>query len=138
VLYGIGEKINPNFFTWVLDKLIKGEKIKVVTDQLNNPTLAFDLAKALLELWEIKYTGIINITGYEYLSRYDFALKIAEKFDLKKDLISPVKTEDLKQIAPRPKKGGLKIDKASRILNTKLSDINEGLEHLKKKLKDLI
>lgn len=135
VLYGLGKKINPNFFTWVLDKLKKEEKIKIVTDQLNNPTLADDLACAIQELWEKKFTGIINISGSEYLSRYDFAQKIAHEFDLKKDLISPVKTEDLKQKASRPYKGGLKIELAKRILNTRLSDISQGLEHLKKKIK---
>ena len=135
VLYGLGEEINPNFFTWVLDKLRKKEKIKIVTDQLNNPTLADDLASAILELWEIKFTGIINISGSEYLSRYDFARNIAEEFDLKEDLISPIKTKDLKQKAPRPCKGGLKIELANRILDTKLSDISQGLENLKKKMK---
>jgi dTDP-4-dehydrorhamnose reductase len=135
VLYGLGEKINPNFFTWVLNKLKKEEKIKIVTDQLNNPTLADDLASAILELWEKKFTGLINISGSEYLSRYDFARKIAEEFDLKKDLIYPIKTQDLKQKAPRPYKGGLKIELANRILDTRLSDISQGLEHLKKKMK---
>ncbi len=135
VLYGLGERINPNFFTWVLDKLKKDEKIKIVTDQLNNPTLAFDLAKSILELWETKYAGIINIAGSEYLSRYDFAQKIAEIFDLEKDLIYPIKTEDLKQIAPRPKKGGLRIDLAKKTLETDLSNISKGLEHLKKRLR---
>ena len=134
VLYGLGEKINPNFFTWVFDKLKKEEKTKIVTDQLNNPTLADDLARAILELWEKKFTGLINISGSEYLSRFDFAQKIAEKFDLKKDLIYPIKTEELKQKAPRPYKGGLKIELAHRVLNTRLSDISEGLEYLKKKM----
>lgn len=134
VLYGVGEKISPNFFTWVLSKLKSEEKIKVVTDQFNNPTLADDLAKAILELWEIKYTGTINIAGSEYLSRYDFAKKIAEEFDLKKDLIYPIKTEDLKQKAPRPFKGGLRIDLAKSILKTDLLGVSRGLEHLKKEI----
>ncbi|MGB2696493.1 MAG: dTDP-4-dehydrorhamnose reductase [Candidatus Zixiibacteriota bacterium] len=134
VLYGLGEKINPNFFTWVLNKLKKDEKINVVTDQLNNPTLVDDLAKAILTLTQKKFTGIINIAGSEYLSRYDFARKIADKFDLKRDLIHPIKTEDLKQKAPRPKRGGLKVDLAKKILQTEFSDITLGLDHLKKEL----
>ncbi len=134
VLYGVGEKVNPNFFTWVLNKLRKSEKINVVTDQFNNPTLVDDLSKAILELAAKKFCGTINLAGSEYLSRHDFARLIADKFELKKDNIRPIKTEDLKQKAPRPFKGGLKIDLAKKILKTELLGVSKGLEHLKKEI----
>jgi dTDP-4-dehydrorhamnose reductase len=134
VLYGVGRKINPNFFTWVLNKLKNKEKINVVTDQFNNPTLVDDLARAILKLADKKFSGIINIAGSEYLSRFDFAKKIAKEFELDENKINPIKTEDLKQKAPRPYKGGLRIDLAKNILQTYLSDVNKGLEQLRKKI----
>jgi len=134
VLFGVGEKVNPNFFTWVLDKLRNSEKIRVVTDQFNNPTLVDDLARAILELASKKFSGIINLAGSDYLSRYDFAQKIAEEFELDKNKINPIKTDDLKQKAPRPFKGGLKTDLAKKILKTDLSGVSKGLDHLRKEI----
>jgi dTDP-4-dehydrorhamnose reductase len=77
---------------------------------------------------------VINIAGREYLSRYDFALKIAEKFGLNKENILPIQTSQLHQPAPRPLKGGLKIEFAQKILKTKLLDVNEGLDVVKRQL----
>lgn len=134
VLYGVALGVNPNFFTWVFNKLKNDERIKVVTDQFNNPTLVDDLARAILELTSQKFSGIINIAGSEYLSRYDFAQKIAEEFELDRDKIEPINTQDLKQKAPRPLKGGLRIDLAKKTLKTDLSGMNEGLKQVRKEM----
>ena len=131
VLYGIGKDTKPNFLTWVIDKLSQNEKIKVVTDQFNNPTLADNLAFAIQEMVERDFSGIYHIAGSEYLSRYDFALRIASKFDFDQNAIFPIQTKDLKQKAPRPLRGGLKIEKAQRILKTTLLSVEEGLDFLK-------
>lgn len=134
VLYGWGKNVKSNFVLWAINKLKENQKINVVNDQYNNPTLADNLACAVVELISNKFSGVINIAGREYLSRYDFALKIAEKFGLNKENILPIQTSQLHQPAPRPLKGGLKIEFAQKILKTKLLDVNEGLDVVKKQL----
>lgn len=134
VLYGMAEGANPNFFTWVFNRLRNDQSIRVVTDQFNNPTLVDDLARAILELTARKFSGTINLGGTEYLSRYNFARKIAEEFEFDANKIVPVTTEDLKQKAPRPLKGGLRIDLAKRILKAELSGVSEGVKHLRKEI----
>jgi dTDP-4-dehydrorhamnose reductase len=134
VLYGFAENVKPNFVLWVINELKEEKKINVVDDQYNNPTLADNLAQAIVELISNKFSGVINIAGREYPSRYDFALKIVEKFGLNKENISPIHTSQLHQPAPRPLKGGLKIEFAQKILKTKLLDVNEGLEIVKRQL----
>ncbi|MCJ7496615.1 MAG: dTDP-4-dehydrorhamnose reductase [candidate division Zixibacteria bacterium] len=131
VLYGKGENLRPNFVLWLIQKLSNKEKVKIVTNQYNNPTLADNLASAIKEAIEKNISGILNIAGSEYLSRYDFALKVAKKFNFDKNLISPALTSELKQKAPRPFRGGLKIDKAKKLLKTELLDIEKGLEFMK-------
>ena len=116
---------------WLIQKLSNKEKVRIVTDQYNNPTLADNLADAIKEAIEKNISGILNIAGSEYLSRYEFALKIAKKFSLDPNLISPDLTSELKQKAPRPHRGGLKIDKAKKLLQTELLDIEKGLEYIK-------
>ena len=44
------------------------------------------------------------------MNRLDFAVKIANTFDLNADLIKPITTEELNQPAQRPLNSGLKTD----------------------------
>jgi dTDP-4-dehydrorhamnose reductase len=136
VLYGWGNKVKPNFLLWLLEKLSGGEKIEIVTDQLNNPTLADNLSACLLEMAEKNLTGIFHVGGAEYLSRYDFALKVADNFNFEKSLISPVQTALLAQPAQRPRRGGLKIEKVKKFLKTKLLNVEEGLQLVKREMRD--
>ena len=133
VLYGKSLGETHDFVLWLIQKLKNRQEVKIVTDQYNNPTLADNLAEAIKEATEKGISGILNIAGSEYLTRYDFALKIAEKFNLDQSLIKKVLTSELNLPAPRPLKGGLKIDKAKKLLKTELLDVEKGLEYLKKK-----
>ena len=135
VLYGFGKKVRNNYLLWLLEKLSGGEKIEIVTDQLNNPTLADNLSACLVEMAEKNLTGIFHVGGAEYLSRYDFALMAADIFELDKSLITPVQTALLTQPAKRPRRGGLKTEKAQKFLKTRLLTVEEGLEQAKKEMR---
>ena len=137
VLYGTGVSVRPNFVTWVQKRLHEGRPLKVVKDQNNNPTLADNLADAIAELLDIKFSGIIHFGGADYLDRYQFAKTISEVFSYNASLILPALTDDLQQAAKRPSKGGLKIDKAKELLKTKPLTVKEGLEILKKQLQSI-
>jgi dTDP-4-dehydrorhamnose reductase len=131
VLYGFGKNVKKNFLLWLLERLSAGEKLSIVTDQFNNPTLADNLAECILEIVQRDLSGILHVAGAEYLSRYDFAVQVAKKFGYDRTLISPATTESLGQKAKRPPRGGLKIEKAHSLLSTKLLDVEEGLEKAK-------
>ncbi|NIM97878.1 MAG: dTDP-4-dehydrorhamnose reductase [candidate division Zixibacteria bacterium] len=137
VLYGFGKKVKKNFLLWLLERLAAGEKLKIVTDQFNNPTLADNLSACILEMTEENLSGVFHIGGAEYLSRYDFALKVAEVFGFEEAEIAPIKSDSLKQKAKRPYRGGLKIQKAQGILKTKLLDVKEGLTRAKESQKQV-
>ncbi|MCK4223904.1 MAG: dTDP-4-dehydrorhamnose reductase [candidate division Zixibacteria bacterium] len=137
VLYGFGKKVKKNFLLWLIEKLSAGEKIKIVIDQFNNPTLADNLSLCVLEMVRKNLSGVFHIGGAEYLSRYDFALKVAGSFNFNKAGISPTKTESLKQKAKRPFRGGLKTEKAQRILKTKLLNVEESLDQAKQSQKEI-
>jgi dTDP-4-dehydrorhamnose reductase len=138
VLYGLGKSVKPNFLLWVLDKLSRNEKIKIVTDQFNNPTLADNLSSCILEMARKNISGTYHIGGSEYLSRYEFALKVAVKFNFDKNNVLSTKTELLQQQAKRPHRGGLKIDRAEKILETQLLSVDEGLDYTKQSEKNMV
>lgn len=134
VLYGTGVNTRPNFATWLIDKLAKGDRLAIVDDQFGHPTLADDLAKAILKIVELKKSGLYHIAGSEYIDRYHFALKVAEIFGFNADLIRPIKTVDLQQKAPRPLNSRFNMEKAFRDLQLEMSGVQDGLTQLKNQL----
>ena len=134
VLYGIAPNSRPDFVRWIVNSLRKQENLRIVKDQINNPTFIDDLVQGINKVIEFRKTGIFNIGGKEFLSRYDFTLRIADFFDLDKNLIAPITTEELKQPARRPLKSGLITLKAETELGYKPHTINESLAAMKKEL----
>ena len=134
VLYGPAKYGRPDFVKWVVNSLKAGETIKIVTDQINNPTYVDDIVSAINKIIEFKKEGVYNIGGREFLNRYEFTLKIADFFGFDKDLIKPITTKDLKQPAPRPLKSGLIILKAETELNYKPFSLEETFQLMKKEL----
>lgn len=134
VLYGIAKNSRPDFVRWVVNSLRAGKEIKIVTDQINNPTFIDDLVQAVNKIIDFKKEGIFNIGGKEFLSRYEFTLQIADYFNLDKKLIKPIKTSDLNQPARRPLKSGLLTIKAQTELDYKPISIIESLSLMKKEL----
>jgi dTDP-4-dehydrorhamnose reductase len=125
-----------NFALWLIDKLRNKEEVKIVTDQYITPTLNTNLAMMLLEITERKLKGIFHTAGATRVSRHEFALRIADKFGLDKDLILPSRMEEMKWIAYRPKDSSLDTSKASRYLKEKPLDLDTALEILEGELKD--
>ena len=134
VLYGIAPNSRPDFVRWVVNSLGKDENIRIVNDQINNPTFIDDLVQGINKIIEFRKTGVYNIGGQEFLSRYEFTLRIADYFDLDKNLITAITTEELNQPARRPLKSGLVILKAETELGYKPHTIIESLSAMKKEL----
>ena len=134
VLYGTAPDSRPDFVKWVVRSLRDNEKIRIVTDQINNPTFIDDLVQAISKIVEFGKTGVYNIGGREFLSRYDFTLMIADYFQLDNLLIKPIVTKELKQAARRPLKSGLITLKAETELGYKPHTINEALTEMKREL----
>lgn len=134
ILYGPVKYGRPDFVKWVIDSLSGGNNIRIVTDQIGNPTYIDDLVDALNKIIEFKKEGIYNIGGMEFLSRFDFTTRIAKFFDLNEELIQPILTKDLKQPAARPLKSGLITLKANTELGFKASTIAETFSLIKHEL----
>lgn len=134
VLYGPAKFGRNDFVKWVVKMLKDKNEIKIVTDQINNPTFIDDLVNGINLVITKNAKGIFNIGGEEFLSRYDFTLRIADFYNLRKDLIKKIITEELNQTAPRPLKSGLKIKKAEKNLGYKPLKIEESLDKMRSSL----
>lgn len=131
VLYG-WHPWKKNFATWVLGSLRQKKQIKIVDDHYNSPTPADNLAELLLEAVEKGLIGLYHTAGRERISRFGFALQIAETFGLDSELVKPIKMAELKAwVARRPRDSSLQVDKIRRKLKTKPLDVSEGLSLMK-------
>jgi dTDP-4-dehydrorhamnose reductase len=135
VLYGYAPAVKANFALWLVQSLQAKQTVRIVDDQMGNPTFVDDLAYGLLRAVELGKTGIFHLAGRDITSRHEFALRLARVFGLDESLIVPIKTASLKQPAPRPLKSGLITLKAEVELGYKPSSIEHGLEVLKTQMR---
>ncbi len=123
-----------NFVLWLIDRLEKGESVRIVTDQFITPTLNTNLAKMILECAERRLKGIFHLAGATRVSRFEFAKEIAEVFGLDENLIIPSKMDEINWIAKRPRDSSLDVSKAMEYLKEKPFDLRKALKVLKKEL----
>ena len=136
VLYSEDLTFKANFFAWVYKSLIHNKSISVVNDQISNPTYVSHLVEVIFLCIILNTEGIYHYGSDDFLSRYEFAIIIAEVFGFDKSLILPIDTKSLldkvkSYIAERPVNSGLKVDKIERELNISTYSSEYSLKKIK-------
>ena len=123
-----------NFGLWDLNHLYKNNKMSIVNDQFNTPTLADNLAENILKIIKKDITGIFHLSGLSCISRLDFSKKIAKSFGYPENLITSVSSKEFKQIAPRTLESCLKCDKIVKT-GSNLLKIEQSIEIMYNQIK---
>jgi dTDP-4-dehydrorhamnose reductase len=135
LVYGIAPGLSrSNIILWVKANLEQGKEIQVVDDQFRTPTLAEDLAMGCLLIAEKKAEGVFNISGKDFLTPYEMAIRTADFFALDKSLIKKASAATFTQPAKRPPRTGFVISKAEKQLGYKPHSFSEGIEILSRQL----
>ena len=132
LLYGWpyqGERDNP--VVWWVRSLEEGKPIKVVDNVFSKPLPAWSCAEVIWEIIQQKKTGIYHAAGKDHLSLYQFALNVAEVFNLDERLIMPVPDSYFPEIAPRPRDTSFDTSKMENELGVKTIDVKAGLLRMK-------
>ena len=128
VVYSGRATARPTFATQVVEKLTRGEVVKAFDDQFTSTTLAASGAAMCLELLlEHRYRGLLHVSDETVMDRVDFAKRVARRFGLTGEIV-PVKTADVKLLAPRPLRGGLKVESAAGMLRNRPLSIDAALD----------
>ena len=90
-----------NFVEAILERAGAGEPLSVVDDQVGRPTLAADLAEAVLRLLDAGTTGTVHFANKGSCSWFEFAKKIVELADCDVS-VDPITTAALARPARRP------------------------------------
>ena len=128
VIYGWHK--SSKFTNWILSSLNQGKIVDPFIDQYNTPTLVDDLVKSIINIIEMNVSGLFHAVGNTCVNRYEFALLLAEKFQLEKKLVESVTSKEKKQSAPRPFRTCLDASKLEKILNFKFSSLDDGVSFI--------
>jgi dTDP-4-dehydrorhamnose reductase len=125
VVYGYHKK--SRFTNWILDYLQQNKVIDPFIDQYNTPTLVNDLVKSIFLIFQKDISGLFHATGPSCVNRFEFAMKLAEKFNYDKSLIKPVTSKEKKQDAPRPISTCLNSKKLEQAINFQFTNLEDGI-----------
>jgi dTDP-4-dehydrorhamnose reductase len=132
-----------SFVVKVLEWARKKKTLKIVDDQISNPTWARDLATATFKILSTyrnnlqdvlkEKGGIYHLAGNGYTSRYEWARQIlANDLNPTEHVIQalhPVASDDFPTPALRPRFSALDCSKITRTFGVKLPDWRESLKN---------
>lgn len=93
---------NNSLSDWLISNLNNKISVEGYTNIFFNPVSIEFLAMALIELIKINYSGIINISSDQCISKYDFLTKIARNMKYPDYLIKPTLYELKSKAISRP------------------------------------
>jgi dTDP-4-dehydrorhamnose reductase len=89
-----------NFIQSVLAAAVAGKPLRVVTDEIGNPTYNDDLADAIAELIETGRYGVYHFVNEGFCSRYRLARYVLDRAGMKDTPVTPISSHEW----PRPSK----------------------------------
>ena len=92
-----------NFVTYIATELRRGNTVKVVSDQVSNPTYSIDVVKATFDLVANHESGLFHTPNEDSVSWYELALEIAAVLKVSESLVIPISSTELNRLAKRPK-----------------------------------
>ena len=128
--FGCGTSIRESFSDWVINGLSSKTQMNMFNDVYFTPILVNDLTDMILSLVNINATGIYHIGGSDRISKYEFALMIADIFQFKSSYIVPSSIDSMEQLVKRPKDMSLSCDKAKNALQVPMPQIRPSIVKL--------
>jgi dTDP-4-dehydrorhamnose reductase len=120
-----------SFAEWVLKGLVEKTRLTMFTDVHFTPIYMMHVAEILSQLIEQDLNGLFHLGGSTALSKFDFAMKLAQAFDLSADNIVPIRLEDAKLVAKRPKNMMMTSQALADVMACAIPTIDQGILYFK-------
>ncbi len=130
-IYGWNMQDKLSLAEWVLQRLETGTTMPGFKDVLFSPILVNDLSDLILQMISREMKGLYHVSGSKACSKFDFAVRLANNFNLDGSLVQSAVLEDAPLKAPRPKNISLRTYKISRALAIPMPDVDTGLRRFK-------
>lgn len=115
-----------NFPQRILEIAAHEKELKVVTDEVSNPTSVTDLATALIDLIETEAYGIYHLTNSGHCSRYTFACRILREMGWDHVSVTPILLANYSRASTPPHFTPL-VNTAATALNIRLRPWQDAL-----------
>ncbi len=122
-----GDRSLAEFF---FNNLSQGKPVMGFTDVCFCPLLANDLADIFISMLEKGLSGLYHVVSGEALSKYDFGIRLAHRFDFDTSLINPSLMRQSGLKAARSPNLSLRSEKLARALGASLPRVSTGLDKL--------
>lgn len=96
-------------------------------DQYRSMISVNNVTRAILELTESDFRGVLHIGGVERISRFAFGEKLCRRLNLPMTLVQPIAQNENPLQARRPRDVSLNISRAQSHLETPLLSVGTGL-----------
>jgi dTDP-4-dehydrorhamnose reductase len=120
----------PDMVSRTISQLRANKPFSVFSDWFNQPTYLPDLVNIATRLILGEHDGIFHVVSKDRISRYEWAVKIAETFGFDGSLVQPVSSASSHLPAKRPS-NFLKTDKVSVACGVCPRSIDAALDDLK-------
>ena len=120
-----------SFFEWLIRSLKNQDSISLYTNFYTSPIDINSLSSLLIECFKKKLSGIYNITSSEVIDKYNFGMKVANKFGYPTENINKSMIQvDTNPGIERALTLGLDTLKIENILNIKMPKIDKIVNNL--------
>ena len=126
-LFGWNVQKKLSLSEWIIDSLKNGKVINGFVDAVFSSIYTFLMAGILEEVFNRKLKGVYNLGSSDSMSKYDFALRIAETFQFDKNLIKKISVDNFTFIAKRGKDMSMNVKKIERDLGVDLPTIDDSI-----------
>tara|TARA_B100000963_G_scaffold359326_1_gene386384 strand:- start:15177 stop:16034 length:858 start_codon:yes stop_codon:yes gene_type:complete len=128
-----GKSVSKNkksFSDWILESLKKGEKINGFEDVIFSPISLDRLCYCISLILDNPIPGVFNVGALDSISKYEFCLRVAEKYKFSPKNIKPVKASSMELAAKRSNNMSMNSEKFFFDYSIKNKYIGDDLENL--------
>ena len=116
-----------SFLARMIKTLKEGNAVSATEREIRTPVDVVTVGKALLELADGSYGGVVNLAGLSRVNRLQLAQAIADRFGFSRELVLAQATASAPGRAPRPRDVSLDNQKTRSMLQTQMCTLDEGL-----------
>lgn len=127
-LFGWNARPKANLAEWIVRELEANRRITGFTDVIFNALPAETLAELLLEICERSLSGVYHVGSADSCSKYEFAIRIADRFGLARSLIAKGSIDNAPLATQRAKNTSLSTAKISATIGRLMPTMHAGIE----------
>jgi UDP-4-amino-4,6-dideoxy-N-acetyl-beta-L-altrosamine transaminase/dTDP-4-dehydrorhamnose reductase len=127
-LFGWNIQDKKSLGEWILGELSAGRSLGGFSDAVFSTIYTMELARVIDVAIRRKLSGLYNCGGSDFCSKYEFALKIADRFGFDGGLIRPISVDDFEFRARRGKDLSFSTEKIEEALQYRMPTIDQSID----------